>query len=465
MSIEARVLQTISQYNMISRGDKILVAVSGGADSVCLLSVLDRLKNDLGFGLYCAHVNHGLRGEAADSDQMFVQDMCSRRGIKFFSKKVDVAALAKEKKVSTEEAGRGVRYDFFNELLEQYGFQKIATAHNRDDNAETIMMRIIRGTGIDGLGGIKYVRDELIIRPILDIPRCDIEKYCKEKNLDFCTDATNFENDYTRNKIRNELIPYLEREFNSNIKDTLVRLGANAKEDGAFLNGYAERLYSRLNNPIPSKKPVSLHIDSLKMVEKSIRARLIRIAADEAVKGVKLEKKHIDEIYELVLKDTGAGIDLPEGLRASVNYGWLTFEQPKKTMNFEENDFFYKISPGEEVFIENLGVKVSLKTESSEYKCGINEWAIDLDKLEGRPLFLRNRRDGDRMVWFSDGREKKIKKIFIDAKIPKADRDKIPLLCTGDEVVAVVGNSVSFKYKATKDTERALVIVYGPNKR
>ena len=322
MNIETKVLQTIVQYEMISRGDKVLAAVSGGADSVCMLHILNKLKESLGFELFCAHLNHGLRGEAADNDQQFVLELCKKLGIKAYSKKADVSAFALEKGLTTEEAGRKVRYDFFEELSIEYGFNKIATAHNKNDNAETVLMRIIRGTGIDGLRGIPYVRKDGVIRPILNISRNEIEEYCGENSLDFCTDATNAENDYTRNKIRNELIPYLEKEFNPGVSESLVRLAENAGDDGEFLSRYAERLYGRLKNPVPIGKAVSLHIESLNLVEKSISARVIRFAAADAVKDIKLEKKHIDDIFELMSKGTGTAIDLPQGLKAK-NQLWL----------------------------------------------------------------------------------------------------------------------------------------------
>ncbi len=463
MNISQLVLQTIYKYNMISSGDRVLVAVSGGADSVCLLHILNSLKNDLGFEIACAHVNHGLRGEAADRDERYVKKLCKSLGIRFFVKQEAVAALASENKLTVEEAGRVVRYDFFKQLKNDYGFNKIATAHNKNDNAETVLMRIIRGTGIDGLSGIPYVREDGVIRPILDVSRADIEEYCSQNKLEYCTDSTNLDNDYTRNKIRNELIPYIEREFNAKASESLIRLANSADEDSRFINGYAERLYSRLGSPLPGKAPNVLHIESFKMVNRAIGARIIRLAAQKSA-DVKLERKHIDDIFNILDRPTGTSIDLPAGLKAEINYGWLTFNGPfdKRLVELSTDGFFEEVSVGDSVYLEGIGKNISLREENAKnYKLKINEIAIDLDKLNNQPLFLRSRRSGDRLVWFSDGRTKKIKNIFIDAKISKKDRNKIPLICTGDEVVAIVGNRVSEKYKLTKDSERALVIEYG----
>lgn len=462
MSISATVLETITEYNMLEKGDKVLAAVSGGADSVCMLHILNRLKKDLGFSLACAHVNHGLRGEAADRDEAFVKDLCEKAEIPFYSQKFDVAAIAAEQKLTIEEAGRYVRYKFFDELKEKHGFCKIATAHNKNDNAETVLMRIIRGTGIDGLSGIEYRREDGVIRPVLNLSRKEIEEYCKEYSLGFCTDATNADNDYTRNKIRNLLIPYIEKEFNSAVTDSLVRLSANAAEDSRFLKGYAKRLSERIGSPLPNHKPNCLHIESLKMLDKSIAARVIKMAAQRSSENAKLEKCHIDSIFEILDKPTGTTIDLPQKLRAEIAYGWLTFFGPGDEKKISANDdLFAEIAPGESVFIDSLGKNISIREEAASYKCKPNEIAADLDKIGNKPLFLRSRREGDRIVFFADGRTKKIKKIFIDDKIPQKDRNKIPLLATGDEVIAIAGSRVNEKYKITKATERALVIEYG----
>lgn len=466
-SVLQTVLKTVSEHNMLTDGDRVLAAVSGGADSVCMLHILSSLKKELNIEIFCAHLNHGLRGDAADSDERFVSELCKKLKIKFFSKRVNVAEIATENKQTVEEAGRNARYKFFAEICEKHKINKTATAHNKNDNAETVLMRVLRGTGTDGLGGIPYVREDGVIRPLINVSRKEIEDYCRDNALDFCTDATNADNDYTRNKIRNELLPYLAREFNVEIVESLTRLAENVGKDANFVNGYAERLYDRLCSPLPNKKPVSLHIESLRLVDKAIISRLIRIAADKAVMGVKLEKKHVDDILSLMDKQTGAAVDLPKGLRVEVQYGWLIFIDKNADDNKERilsggDDFFAEIVPPTDIFVESIGKDISIRLENpKEYKLKINEIMLDYGLIEGKMLFLRSRRSGDRIVWFSDGRTKKIKNILIDEKIPKKDRNKIPLLCTGDEVLAIVGHRVSEKYRVTKETERALVIAFG----
>ncbi len=462
-------LRTIEDCGMLEKGDRVLAAVSGGADSVCMLHVLNILKDKLKFSLYCAHLNHGIRGESAANDEAFVVNMCKDLGIKVFVEHANVLELAENENLTVEEAGRQARYEFFSRICKENKINKTATAHNKNDNAETVLMRILRGTGIEGLKGISYVREDGVIRPLLDVSRTEIEEYCAENGLSFCTDETNLHNEYTRNKIRNKIIPYIEETLGENIMGSLVRLSQNATADADFLDRYSRRLYERLGNPMKNRKPVVLHIDSLALLERSVATRVIRIAADEALSGIKLEKKHIEDILGLLKRQTGAAVDLPCGLRAEVRYGWIAFENKNEIKNIEndiDDGFLTEIFAGESYYIDSLGKNILFKIENpKEYKAKVNETMIDYDLLVEEKLFLRSRRDGDRIVCFADGRTKKIKNILIDKKIPRKDRNKIPLLCTQNEVVAIVGDRVSEKYKISGETERALVIVYGTDEK
>ncbi len=466
-SVTEKVKKIIIENKMIKKGDKVLVALSGGADSVCLTHILYVLSKELGFSVYSAHLNHGIRGEEADRDEKFAKDFCERLNIPFLSKTVKVIETAKEMGITVEEAGRQERYAFFNEVCKMGGQNVIATAHNSDDLAETVLMRIIRGTGIDGLFGIKYIREDGVIRPLLGVSRKEIEEYCEENKLNYCTDSTNSDNNYTRNKIRNELLPYLRENFNPNINESLINLSQSAKADSDFLNSYAKRLYMRLGSPMPNRKPVVLHIDSLNMVDEAIMSRLIITAAKEAMgEGFYLEKKHIRDIVSLSAKETGAMLNFPKGLTVHVKYGWLEFRneneaQINETKKHFKNDYSTVIEPGNGYKIEGREGAVFVKRVLlSEYKKSAGDILLDEDKLNGE-IVLRNRRDGDKMAVFSDGREKKLKSIFIDMKIPREKRDDIPLICLDDEVLAIVGGRVSEKYKIDKNTERVWVIYYG----
>lgn len=474
----------IIQKNLIAPGDKVLVALSGGADSVCLLDVLCRLKNELSIEVAAAHLNHMIRGAEADSDEAYAAELCTKLDITFYAERVDVPLSAKEKGISEELAGREARYGFFNRICAKYGYNKIATAHNKNDRAETVLMRIMRGTGIDGLGSIKYRRDN-IIRPILDVERRDIEAYCGQRDLRFCTDSTNSESEYTRNKIRNELLPMIKESFNPSIVTTLCQLADNASEDAAFIGGYAERLYRRINSPLPKRKPVVLDIKSLKLVEKSIRNRLILIAAREVMgDGYSPERVHYESVNALLDKETGASAVLPSGLHVNVKYGWLEFiteEEERESMRAQS--YSYEIDLNDAIntnptdiaditvnrtdltdvdkatSIDDFDIRLSVT--DPKLKLTGNQMMLDFDMLEGKALCIRNRRAGDKIVLFKDGRRKKLKSYWIDKKVPLSRRNKIPLLCADNEVAAIIGDRVAENYKVKNSTKRGLLISYG----
>ena len=243
--LEEKVLETIQKHQMIEDGDKVIIGVSGGPDSMTLLNVLNNLKEKLNINLYVAHINHMIRKEA-DEETEYVKDFCAKINVEFFAKKIRVEEEAKKQKIGTEETGRNIRYEFFEEVAKKVGANKIATAHNSNDNAETVLMNIIRGTSVSGLKGIDKVRDGKFIRPIIECSRDEIEEYCKEQNLNPKYDKTNDENIYTRNKIRNMLIPFLKKEFNPNIVDGINRLSQIATDEEEFINKTVEKEFERL---------------------------------------------------------------------------------------------------------------------------------------------------------------------------------------------------------------------------
>lgn len=467
MNVKDTVLNTIEKQKLISEGEKILVAVSGGSDSVCLLDVLNCIKDVFNIKLFVAHLNHSIRGKDADNDEKFVKDLSEKYGFKFYSKRVDVPEFAKTFGLSLEEAGRILRYEFFDEIKKKEKIDKIVTAHNKNDRAETIVMRIFRGSGSSGLKGISYKRSDGVIRPLLDVLKDDIEKYCAENGLEYCFDKTNSDNDYTRNRIRNELLPYVKENFNSNIIDTLIRFSEISSADSDFLDAYTVRLLDRLNTPAFEEKKNSINIETLNYLDYSIKSRLVILMSKKVMgEDLKLSYKNITDILNLTENETGTGIDLPNGLRVQNNYGWLDFVDKNEFINMqtENSDFFIEVKPLNSYFIESIDRNISLKlVDPKIYKKKLNEILIDFDKLESEKLFIRNRIDGDRIAYFSDGRTKKIKSIFIDDKIEKKDRNKIPLLCTEKEVIAIIGSRVSSKYKITKETGRALAVEYGKN--
>ncbi|MBO4289626.1 MAG: tRNA lysidine(34) synthetase TilS [Lachnospiraceae bacterium] len=253
-----QVEQDISRYGIIEQGDRITVGLSGGADSVCLLLLLLELKQKYGLTLKAVHVHHGLRGAEADEDEVFVRDLCERLGVPLAVRHADVKAQAERTGCSVEEAGRKLRY---RALREEAEGGKIATAHHSDDNCETILFNILRGTGFAGLAGIPQVNGD-VIRPLLHVTREQIEDYLKEKGQPYRTDATNASPAYARNRIRNELLPWLEREINAGAREHLLNLGKRAAEAEALIGGLAKSFYEE--QAVISEDAVELPLEALK---------------------------------------------------------------------------------------------------------------------------------------------------------------------------------------------------------
>lgn len=266
--MEDKVLKTIQKYDMIQDGDRLVLGVSGGPDSICMLDILIKLKSKLNFDIMVAHVNHQIREEAND-DEKYVQDFCKNNNVKFFVQRIDVKKYANNNKIGVEEAGRFLRYDFFNQIMKLYNGNKIAVAHNKNDKIETMIMNEIRGSGIAGLKGIEPVYKN-IIRPLIDCKRDEIEKYCEENNLNPKIDKTNFSNDYTRNKIRNIILPYLKKEFNPNIIDTLNRLSCVADETEEYLKIQTEKIFNQI---ILEQKDKKIILDLKKFNKQNILIR------------------------------------------------------------------------------------------------------------------------------------------------------------------------------------------------
>ena len=303
--MKEKVLETIRTNNLIENGDKIICAVSGGPDSLAMLDCLKTIKddNELQFEIVVAHVNHMLR-EEADSEEEFVKKYCKNNGIEFYSKRIDVAKISNDEKIGTEEAGRKVRYDFFEEVLKKVKGNKIAIAHNKNDKIETIIMNILRGTGISGLKGIELKREKYI-RPILECEREEIEKYCDEKKLNPRIDKSNFENEYTRNKIRNIVIPYIKNEFNPNIISTIDRLSKLVEEEEEYFNIEVERKYREIREEETSKQ-IILDLKRFNSLEKVIKGRIVLYTIIRLFKTSKgIEKVHIEDIIKLCERNIG----------------------------------------------------------------------------------------------------------------------------------------------------------------
>ena len=321
-----KVLKTIEKYNLIEKNDKIVVGVSGGPDSMCLLNILNSLSKQLEFSIYVAHINHMIR-EEAEEETRYVEDYCRKIDVPCFIKRIDVTQKSVDEKIGTEEAGRKARYDFFEEVANKVNANKIAIAHNANDNAETILMNIFRGTGSSGLKGIEPIRDNKFIRPLIECERYEIEKYCEENKLKPKIDQSNFENIYTRNKIRNILIPNIKQEYNPNIIQSINKMSELLREENDFINEYVENVWKTL---IKSQSKSELIIDLKKFNKidnRFIKSKIVFYGIKKILGSTQgIEKVHVDDIILLCEKNIGNKYLTPnKHIKIYVNSGEVKF--------------------------------------------------------------------------------------------------------------------------------------------
>lgn len=299
-----KVIDTIKKHKLIQPGDKIVLGVSGGPDSISMLNILNEIKDEYNFEIYVAHINHMIREEAED-DEKYVQNYCKKNGIESFIKRIDVQQIANTKKIGTEEAGRKVRYEFFEEVIEKVGANKIAVAHNKNDKIETIIMNLLRGSGLSGLKGIEPIRDNKYIRPLIECDRSEIEKYCEDYKLNPRIDKTNFENEYTRNKIRNIVIPYIKQEFNPNIIETMDRLSQVATDESDYIDLQTYKIYQKILIE-KTENQIILKLKEFNEQEKVIKNRLILLVTKQLMGSTQgIEKIHIEDIIKLCRNNVG----------------------------------------------------------------------------------------------------------------------------------------------------------------
>lgn len=332
--MKEKVLDTIRKYKLIQNGDKLVLGVSGGPDSLCMLFIFNEIcqSRELGvdFDFVVAHVNHKIR-EDADDDAKFVKDVCKKLGIEFYEKSIDVLDFAHNKKMGTEEAGREIRYDFFDEVMQKVGANKVAIAHHKNDKVETIFMNLLRGSGISGLRGIEPIKENRYIRPLIECERSEIEQYCNDNNLQPRMDSTNLDNTYTRNKIRNVLIPYIQREFNPNIIQTIERLSELIQEEDEYLQKQTQKIFTEIL--IQEDLPILIKLDLKKfnLQDKVIKSRLLRYTIMRLLGNIQgIGKIHMDDMIKLCENNIGNKFLVPnKNLKVLVKNGQITFFSQK----------------------------------------------------------------------------------------------------------------------------------------
>ena len=443
-------VQFIEKNKLFEKNEKLVVGVSGGADSVCLLSLLCKLQKEMPFDMTVVHINHGIREEAME-DARFVEGLCQDYNVPFVLKEFSIKLLAKEWNMSTEEAGRKVRYDTFNEVLgENKG--KIVVAHNQNDVAETVLFNLFRGSGSVGLTGIRP-KNGNVIRPILCFSREEIEKYLEENQLTYCIDKTNLTDDYTRNKIRNHILPYVEEEIVKGSVSHIYNTAGFLREQEEYLTKEVEARLSRValfdedkeRYAVKKKEFNELHI----FMQKRILYKMI-----ESLAGSKkdITGKHIEGVLALFEKDGMKYSILPYNLQAKLEYETVYIGKKEEAVDLDRKDVPLEDAKGFtfHVFSDKMPDTIPEKTYT--------KW-FDYDKIVGS-LRIRTRQKGDYLMVQKDLHKKSLNRYFIDEKIPKDKRDEILLLADGSHILWVIGSRISDYYKVTDKTKQIIKIQY-----
>ncbi len=456
-----KVINYIKENELIQQGDQILVALSGGPDSVCLLHILYEMKDKFNLNLGAIHINHMLRGEEADKDEKYIIKLCDELGIKHYVKRINIEYIAKEANVSLEVAGRNERYKAFEEIRTEYGYNKIAVAHNANDQAETVLMRIMRGTGLEGLTGIKAKRKDGIIRPILCLNRQEIEEYCEKKKLNPRIDASNYERIYSRNKVRLDILPYMKEHFNKEIVDTLNRMTILLQKDNEFIEEYSKKCYNIYCENYDGKLKISQELFKKEM-DSIITRVIIRAFKEISNSHQNFEMKHIYEIVNLANKNTGKKLNLTNKIICENLYGDIIFSKKDKHKEKLCDHCEIRIDKSEisnKIIFDNCIISFEIIENKNKVEIPKNSLIklFDYDNIE-KEIVIRYRKDGDKIVPLGMKGSKKLKDIFIDLKIPRENRNSIPILCFDDKVSWIVGYKTSQLFKVTKDTKKILKI-------
>ena len=466
VDILATVAQTMIEHGMVAPGDNVLVGVSGGVDSVTLLWCLIKLAERFSLArIGVAHLNHGLRGQAADDDMAMVRRQAETYGTPFYGERADVTGFAEKHRLSLEDAARRLRYDFFYRTALAYGYDRIATAHNSDDNAEQVLMGLIRGSGLTGLSGIPPVREGRIIRPMINLPRSDIEAAAGRMLLAFTNDATNNDRNFLRNRVRHELIPFLRRVFNANISENLNRLADICRQEDTWLEQVVTEIFTgiRLSE---NADEVVLSVSSLIKQPRALQRRLIRKAL-AMVRGDlrRITFAQTEKIVACLDKTQQVRLDLPGGIVAAKSGDRLVFcPAPawRKAMTgpLFAYDLFIEDTGKKSLSIPEIGARIEFnimsRGEAGDLTgSGPDVGFFDLERLTF-PLIVRNVLPGDRFVPLGMKGHQKIKDFFIDHKVPRQRRLVCPVVVSGDRIIWLAGFRTADPVRVTPATRRML---------
>ncbi len=446
-----KVRRFIAENQLILPGELVVVGVSGGPDSVALLHLLARLSEHSGFSLHAVYFNHGLRPEAWQEEE-FVKEFARTLGIESTVGREDVGSKARLTGKSVEEAARNARYSFYREVVDRIKADKIATAHHMDDQAETVLMHLLRGSGLKGLAGMSPKRG-IIIRPFLVATRKEILSYLEANQLSYRVDASNYDCRYLRNRIRLQLIPFLEKEFNPNIVNSLCQLASLVREEDNLLEDLAGKAWE--DGVREEEGRIILALDRLEALPLAIRRRIIMTALKKLGGEQGWEMKDVEAILDLAAKHgSDKKVCLGKDIWAQKSYGQIIFRIGRR----EIRPFRYLLRIPGKNYIEELGLELVCRLERVEdLKPGGNGAVFDWEKLK-KPLEVRSRRPGDRFRPLGLGGTKKLQDFLVDKKVPVEKRDRIAILASGDEIYWVIGYRLDERAVVSEQTKQVLVV-------
>lgn len=459
--LDAQVRRTIGQYHLFHEGDRVIVGVSGGLDSMVLLHLLHSFIPTFHLTLIVAHVNHRLRAEESEKEAEFVQSAASRLGLPFEYGEFDVREFQKRAGLSLEDAARRVRFKFFEKLLEKHQAQKIALAHHADDQVETTLLRLLRGAGVKGLKGMLPIHEGKVVRPLLEVWREDIESFAKEREIPYLIDSSNIQRDYLRNRIRLDLIPWIEKEYQPHFKKVLLRISKVLQIEDDFLEKEAEKAFQRLVRE--EEGGVAFFFSDFQALHPALQWRLIErlLKVSQFDEGREKRGVHQHRIFEsLSYPSPSFTIQLSEGFFLEKKYNLVFLKKGKveRTPPFEVELHV----PGRTYIKEiqrEIQVDISERKFFKEIETSSSVALLDFQTVQF-PLRVRNFRPGDRFQPLGLKGTQKVKEYFINHKIPRTERSKIPLLISGDRIAWIVGHRIDERFKITPETQKVLRVQF-----
>jgi tRNA(Ile)-lysidine synthase len=469
-----RVGETIEKHGMLSYGDRVGVAVSGGPDSVALLNALIMIVPEYGLDLSILHLNHGIRGEASDSDEVFVREIAKSKGLPFRAKAVSVPAIMKKKKGSLEEISREERYRFFQEIFKEDNLDRIALGHNLDDQAETVIIKFLRGSGMEGLRGMLPVRDGIYIRPLINVARSEIDSFLEKEGIGFVRDESNESVQFLRNRIRNELIPELRDKYNNSLVDTINRTATILRIEDDFIQRTVEGILSDWGIS-RDENEVRIEIRKLAALHEALRQRIIKeLLEDKTTSKKGIGYRHVRAVMDLVEGENVSGVlSLPYNVVICREYDTIIISrnerlrhssglksEGRKTFEREKTEgFSCQVKIPCRIAVPNADMSFRFEfvgSDEIDFRLE-NAVFIDYDKMVP-PISIRNVREGDRIQPLGMEGTKKLSDIFIDKKILKGKREHIPLVADEESVLWIPQIALSQRVKITDMTEKVVKV-------